>query len=110
MLAPPHHVKLDVDGNELFILRGMTRLLGSTDRPRSIQVEINKRHKDEIAPFMAEHGYELANKHYTRSGRKRMARGEDPEHYAYNAIFRPMTGNGSEAMRKGPTINVETEA
>lgn len=93
VLKPPHHVKLDVDGNELFILRGMTRLLRRPDRPRSLQVEINKRHKGEIAPFMAEHGYELAHKHYTRSGLKRIRRGEDPEGYAYNAIFRPITGD-----------------
>jgi FkbM family methyltransferase len=110
VLQPPHHVKLDVDGNELFILRGMTCLLRSADRPRSIQVEINKRHKDEIVPFMTEHGYELANRHYTRSGQKRIARGEDPEGYAYNAIFRPMTGNGSEALRKAPAIDIEAQA
>jgi FkbM family methyltransferase len=110
VLEPPHHVKLDVDGNELFILRGMMRLLRGPDRPRSIQVEINKRHKDDVVPFMTEHGYELASKHYTRSGLKRIARGEDPEGYAYNAIFRPMTGNGSEAMRKALTSNIEAEA
>jgi FkbM family methyltransferase len=109
VLEPPHHVKLDVDGNELFILRGMTRLLRGAARPRSVQVEINQRHKDEIVPFMAKHGYELAHKHYTRSGLKRMARGEDPENYPYNAIFRPMTGNESAAMRKTLTINVEAE-
>jgi FkbM family methyltransferase len=101
-LEPPHHVKLDVDGNELFILRGMARLLRSPDRPRSIQVEINKRHKDEIAPFMADHGYELTLKHYTRSGLKRIARGEDPESYAYNAIFHP-TIDAGPGRAEGPS-------
>ncbi len=94
-LPPPHHVKLDVDGNELLVLRGMARLLRSPDRPRSIQVEINQRHQGEIAPFMADHGYELTLKHYTRSGLKKIARGEDPEGYAYNAIFHPAIAAGA---------------
>lgn len=109
-VEPPHHVKLDVDGNELLIVRGMTRLLRSADHPRSIQIEVNRRHKDEIVPFMAEHGYELASRHYTRSGLKRIARGEDPESYPYNAIFRPTTETGSTARRKTPTIDVEAHS
>ena len=88
-LPTPHHVKIDVDGNEMLILRGMARLLERHDRPRSIQVEMNQREKEEIEPFLGAHGYELAQKHYSRSGQKKIAKGEDPEAYAYNAIFRP---------------------
>ena len=88
---PPHHVKLDVDGNELLILRGMTRTLMRTDKPRSIQIEMNLRGKAEILEFMSRHGYHLADRHYTRSGLKKIAAGGDPEAYAYNAIFRPVS-------------------
>ena len=87
VVRPPHHVKLDVDGNELLILRGMSRLLAGPDRPRSLQVEVNGGEGEAIASLIEPFGYKLQGKHYTRSGRKRIARGEDPEAYAYNAVF-----------------------
>jgi FkbM family methyltransferase len=87
----PHHVKLDVDGNELLILRGMTRTLMRADKPRSIQIEMNLRGKAETLDFMSRHGYRLADRHYTRSGLKKIAVGGDPEAYAYNAIFHPQS-------------------
>jgi FkbM family methyltransferase len=86
-MKPPHHVKLDVDGNELLILRGMSRLLGSANQPRTLQVEVNESGRGELARFLEQHGYRLVTKHFTRSGEKRIARGEDPETYAYNAVF-----------------------
>ncbi len=86
---PPHHLKLDVDGNELLVLRGMSRTLRGPNRPRSIQIEVNLRGKAEIFDFLADHGYALADRHYTRSGLRKIAAGGDPEAYAYNAIFRP---------------------
>ncbi len=85
----PHHVKIDVDGNELLILQGMAKLLEGDARPKSVQIEINKRDKERIVPFMEKHGYELAHKHYTASGMKLIKKGGDPEDYTYNAIFRP---------------------
>ena len=51
---------------------------------------------------MADHGYELTLKHYTRSGLKRIARGEDPEGYAYNAIFHP-TIDAGPGRAEGPS-------
>lgn len=85
----PQHVKIDVDGNELRILQGMDALLRGDQRPRTVQVEINRREKELICPFMEARGYALADRHYTRSGLKRIAEGLDPEDYAYNAVFRP---------------------
>jgi len=86
--AAPHHIKIDVDGNELPILRGMSKLLVSPERPRTIQIEINKRSEAEILPFMENHNYVLTDKHYSRAVRKRIVRGGDHEKYHYNAIFR----------------------
>ena len=85
---PPHHIKIDVDGNEFAILRGMSALMKSSQRPKSIQVEIDKHYKDEIMSLMALHKYVLAAKHYTRAGVERISRGHEPEDILYNAIFR----------------------
>jgi FkbM family methyltransferase len=86
--APPDHVKIDVDGNELLILQGMRGLLGSSDRPKSLQLEMNKRYRAEIEPFMQSHGYELATTHYSRTSQKQIHKGRDPDEFSYNAIFR----------------------
>ncbi len=86
---PPHHLKIDVDGNEFKILRGMSTLMKSPQRPKSIQVEIDKPHKDDIMSFMAMHKYVLSTKHHTRARLKRISVGHDPEDILLNAIFRP---------------------
>ena len=85
---PPHHIKIDVDGNELPILKGMSTLMKSPRRPKSIQVEMDKPFKDEIMSFMELHKYSLTAKHHTRAGLERIEEGQDPEDTLYNAIFR----------------------
>lgn len=85
---PPHHIKIDVDGNELLILRGMSMLMKSPQRPKSIQVEIDIPNRDDILSFMALHNYVLSAKHHTRAGLKRISEGHDPKDMLYNAIFR----------------------
>jgi FkbM family methyltransferase len=85
---PPHHIKIDVDGNEFAILRGMSTLMKSSQRPKSIQVEIDKPYKDEIMSFMELHKYVLATKHHTRAGLERISEGQNPEDILYNAVFR----------------------
>jgi FkbM family methyltransferase len=86
---PPHHIKIDVDGNEFAILRGMSTLMKSSQRPKSIQVEIDKPYKENIMSFMEGHKYFLAAKHHTRAGLERISAGQNPEDILYNAIFRP---------------------
>jgi FkbM family methyltransferase len=87
ILPAPHHIKIDVDGNEHLILHGMNNLLRSSDRPRSVQIEMHKQSNAEILSFMENHKYVLSHKHYTRAGRKRIAEGIDTEDHPYNAIF-----------------------
>jgi FkbM family methyltransferase len=43
-VEPPHHVKIDVDGNEYPILQGMAKLLASPQAPLTLQVELNEPH------------------------------------------------------------------
>lgn len=88
-LPRPDIVKLDVDGREPHIIRGMTRLLGSQDRPRSVQVEIQRRDEGGVLPLMAAMGYRVDHHHLTMSGKSKLARGKSLQDIAYNAVFVP---------------------
>jgi FkbM family methyltransferase len=87
-IRPADHVKIDVDGNELLVLRGMRGLLCGDTAPTTIQVEINPRYKDELYGMLQQLDYELAEKHFTLHGKKQIAAGADPESIGYNAVFR----------------------
>lgn len=88
-IKAPNLVKIDVDGNEIKILRGMKKLLTGKDRPRALQVELNAGEQEGIVSFLAECGYALAERHHTRHGEKQLQRGIPLEKVAHNAIFRP---------------------
>ncbi len=88
-LPPPTLVKIDVDGNEPKILRGMKGLLEGPERPRSVQVEIQKGGSDGIVALMQSMTYELAHRHFTISGKKKLARGLSRDDVAHNAVFVP---------------------
>jgi FkbM family methyltransferase len=87
-IASPHHIKIDVDGNEYRILRGMDRLLGSSAAPLTIQVELNEPHTEEILAFLQARHYTLIEKHLTRSAMRRMEQTGDNQNEGCNAIFR----------------------
>jgi FkbM family methyltransferase len=86
-IRPADHVKLDVDGNELMILHGMQQLLAGPRPPRSVQVEINARHKQALFAFMQCVGYAQTLRHDTLLGKQALASGRDPESIGYNAVF-----------------------
>ena len=86
-ISAPHHIKIDVDGNESLILAGMSDLLSGTQRPRSIQVEMNDPHRNRIFEFMTGHQYRMSHKHYTRSASRKIREGANPETLDYNAVF-----------------------
>ena len=87
-LPVPHHIKIDVDGNEILILRGMKNLLNSPQRPKSVQVEIDKNSRIEIPQFMEAHNYALSEKHFTRAGLKHIELGGAPDDFTSNMIFK----------------------
>lgn len=87
-IRPPTHIKLDVDGNELLILRGMRTLLSGPNPPLSLQVEINQRYDGALFAFLRECGFEQAEVHHTLNGKMMLAKGADPDSITRNAIFR----------------------
>jgi FkbM family methyltransferase len=86
-IVPPHHVKIDIDGNELEVLQGMIRLLQSPQRPRTLQVELNGHRNEEIVTLMQGLGYRLNVKHYSRSAARRMTQSAVEPTSGCNAVF-----------------------
>ena len=87
-IRPADHIKIDVDGNEMLILKGMTGLLSGASPPQSIQVEVNPRYKSALFEFMSAHGYSVTIRHHTLDGKAQLAAGVDPEQISYNAVFK----------------------
>lgn len=86
-MQPPTLVKIDVDGIEPPILRGMEKLLRSDKAPRGIQVELNLGVQDEIVSYLAGVGYELAHRHLTLQGTRDQAAGKPLNEIPHNALF-----------------------
>lgn len=84
---PPHHIKIDVDGNEMKIIHGMSKLLKSESKPITLQVEIHEETENDLMGLMREHGYVVSKTHFTRSKQKRHLKGEN-SNYPYNSIFK----------------------
>lgn len=97
-IRPADHIKIDVDGNEMLVLRGMQALLSANDGPRSVQVEINPRYKTQLYQFMAASGYALEMRHDTASGKAAIAQGHDPESIGYNAVFTKKSGAAGQPL------------
>lgn len=87
-LPPANHIKIDVDGIELKILKGMKNLLCSSSPPKTIQVEINLTDRIAIDNFMKSVGYYMATKHFTKEGQKRLLKNIDVDKIPFNAIYR----------------------
>lgn len=88
-IKPAAHVKIDVDGNELLILKGMQSLLKGSERPKSLQVEVNVNYGKELIPFMEVNGYYLVSKSFTLTGKRKISQGVDESELPYNAVFKP---------------------
>ncbi len=84
----PTVVKIDVDGNELAILKGMTNVLSAPNKPRSIQIEINPGYKTSIVDLMNSYGYELDYCHYTSSADEWAEELNSKDDVPHNAVFK----------------------
>lgn len=94
-VRPADLVKIDVDGNELLILRGMRRLLTGERPPRAVQVEVNVDERAQVEEFMESCRFELAQRHLTEGIQRLIDGGADPESLPFNGIFRPLAGGRS---------------
>jgi FkbM family methyltransferase len=97
VIRPPTHVKIDVDGNEMLILRGMRRLLAGAAAPRTLQVEINRRYKQQLYDLLAGVDFELVEAHHTLNGKAMIAAGQSPQDIAHNAVFQPRASHASRS-------------
>jgi FkbM family methyltransferase len=104
VIKAPQHIKIDVDGNELLILRGMRELLNGPDRPRSIQVEVNLRYRDALFAFMEDVGFSLAYRHYTSAGDARIQAGITEGEVSYNAVFRSGAATEKDATKRETSL------
>lgn len=86
-MTAPNVVKIDVDGNELNILKGMSDLLSGTGL-RAIQVEADPSQEKEIVDFLTSFGYRVIEKHLSAAGARHMAQHGPQATYAYNYVFR----------------------
>lgn len=86
LVSPATMIKIDVDGNEPSVLRGMRKLL---EGPwvRSVQVEIHPKTDAEIVGFMAGCHFTLVERHHTSNGRVAIAQGAQPTNIPHNAVF-----------------------
>lgn len=83
----PDLVKVDVDGNEVGIVRSMKRVC-MVGRVRSFQIEIHPNDAAEIIGIMRLHKYPNHTRYDTAAGAKRIAEGADPATVTHNLIFR----------------------
>ena len=83
----PDMVKIDVDGNEMLILRGMQQVLRSPDGPSSLQVEINQGQRDEVLKLMEECQWKLDHCHFTKSGKTEYEKTKSYDQVPHNAVF-----------------------
>jgi hypothetical protein len=87
-LTFPNHIKIDVDGNELNIVKGMLRSMRD-DRLKSVLVEIDKDKNDAllIVELFKQAGFTLNNDFNTLDNHSRYRRAKEGIGHIENAVF-----------------------
>jgi FkbM family methyltransferase len=80
-LPRPNHIKLDVDGGELNVLRGASATLASPEL-RSILIEIDDSLTEDVMTMLRNSGFVLEERHRRKSGE---------EHHVWYGVFRRAT-------------------
>lgn len=90
VIVPPQAVKIDIDGLELSVLQGMTKVLTEPQHPRSVQVEVGPVNCASVDDLMSRLGYRLDHRHHTTAGKKRLRDGAEALSVPHNAVYRPV--------------------
>lgn len=83
----PNLIKLDVDGNEHEVLRGMEGCLKDTKTLRSIQVEVHELDEIKVRQILERYGFALTERHHTQYGQEALDQGFKPEMISHNAVY-----------------------
>ncbi|MFM1813699.1 MAG: hypothetical protein RLZ98_394 [Pseudomonadota bacterium] len=89
IIRRPNLIKIDTDGIEIPIVRGMERLLRSSERPRSLLIEIQPGEYDVQVDFMRSCGYALKENHFSGKPKRQFERGVPLRELAFNGLFEP---------------------
>lgn len=89
VINSPDLIKIDTDGIEIPITRGMERLLRSPKRPRGLLIEIQQGEYQPQIEFLANCGYALAETHIVGKWKRKLEAGATLEEIAFNALFIP---------------------
>lgn len=87
LVDSPDHIKIDVDGIEDSIVRGMQKTLTGQNPPTTIQVEIQHDTRVPVIKLMSECGYDIDHTHHTEAGQLAISRGSDPDEITHNIVF-----------------------
>jgi FkbM family methyltransferase len=90
VLAPADMVKIDVDGLDFEVLKGMEGMLRDSKRPRSLQVELGTDSMGPTLSLLDDIGYRVVEKHWTEAGLAHIERGLPAESYPHYAICWPV--------------------
>jgi FkbM family methyltransferase len=88
-IRPADVIKIDVDGREADVLAGMHGLLSGSERPRSLQVEVNPADGARALELMADAGYRETSRHRTLGIERLIRQGADPATLGANVVFEP---------------------
>jgi len=83
----PTHIKIDVDGHEKSIVRGMG-IWQAQRALRSVQVETEPKHRQWLIDWFARLAFDVSDVHYTSNGQHAIEQGADPLSVISNTIFR----------------------
>lgn len=89
VMPPPNLVKIDTDGVELFITKGMEKLLTGKNKPKALLIEVQVGDFAAQKQFMESCGYQMVGSAAYSKSKTRLDAGATLDDVAFNAFFEP---------------------
>lgn len=99
-IRPPTAIKIDVDGNELEVLRGIFPSRTHQLPARTMQVEMHPRDRQAITDLLIGQGYRIDRVHFTAQGQQAIDRGADAASVTNNTIFRQEGADAHDVVER----------